>query len=176
MLGYLLNLFKSLNSNSHPGEIAHGVALGVIMGMMPKGNALWYILFVLFFFIRINKAVYLLVTLGVSLCIAPADMLLDALGYQVLTFEPAVPVYRTLLDIPFVAFTKFNNTVVMGSLAAGLILYIPVYILSRLLVRLWRTVLAPKITSSKLWVGMKKLPLVEKVISKYQEISGVIER
>ena len=61
MLGYLLNLFKSLNSNSHPGEIAHGAALGVIMGMIPKDNVLWYILFVLFFFIRINKAVYLLV-------------------------------------------------------------------------------------------------------------------
>ena len=55
MLGYLLNLFKSLNSNSHPGEIAHGVALGVIMGMMPKDNALWYILFVFFFFIRIKR-------------------------------------------------------------------------------------------------------------------------
>lgn len=176
MLGYILNLFKSLNSNSHPGEIAHGVALGVIMGMVPKDNALWYILFVFFFFIRINRAVYLLITLGVSLCIAPLDMTLDALGYQVLMFEPAIPIYRKLLDIPFVAFTKFNNTVVMGGLVAGLILYIPVYVLSRLIVRLWRTVLAPKITASKLWVGMKKIPLVEKIISKTQEISGVIKR
>ena len=176
MLGYFLKLFKSLNSNSHPGEIAHGVALGVIMGMVPKDNALWYILFVLFFFIRINKAVYLLVTLGVSLCIAPLDMMLDCIGYQVLMFEPAIPVYRTLLDIPFVAFTKFNNTVVMGSLVAGLILYIPVYILSRLVVKLWRVVIAPKITASKLWVGIKKLPLVEKIISKSQQISGVIKR
>ncbi|MBR2363344.1 MAG: TIGR03546 family protein [Spirochaetaceae bacterium] len=176
MLGYLLNLFKSLNSNSHPGEIAHGAALGVIMGMIPKDNVLWYILFVLFFFIRINKAVYLLVTLGVSLCIAPADMMLDAMGYQVLMFEPLVPVYRQLLEIPFVAYTKFNNTVVMGSLAAGLILYIPVYVLIRLLVKLWRTVLAPKITASKLWVGMKKLPLVEKIVSKSQAIAGVLDK
>lgn len=176
MLGYFLKLFKTLNSNSHPGEIAHGVALGVIMGMIPKDNALWYILFVLFFFIRINKAIYLLVTLGVSLCIAPLDMMLDSLGYQVLVFEPAIPVYRRLLDIPFVAFTKFNNTVVMGSLVAGLLLYIPVYILSRLLVKFWRVVLAPKITASRVWVGIKKLPLIEKIISKSQEISGVIKR
>ena len=74
------------------------------------------------------------------------------------------------------AFTKFNNTVVMGGLAAGIILYIPVYILARLLVTLWRTVLAPKITASKFWVGIKKLPLVEKIISKSQEISGVMNR
>lgn len=176
MLGYLLNLFKSLNSNSHPGEIAHGVALGVIMGMVPKDNVLWYILFIFFFFIRINKAVYLLVTLVVSLFISPADMLLDSLGYQVLMYEPAIPVYRQLLDIPFVAFTKFNNTIVMGSLVAGIILYIPVYILSRLLVKLWRTIVAPWITSSKLWVGIKKLPLVEKIVSKSQSIAGVLDK
>ena len=94
----------------------------------------------------------------------------------VLVLEPAIPVYRKLLDIPFVAFTKFNNTVVMGSLVAGLVLYIPVYIISRLLVKLWRVVLAPKITASKLWVGIKKLPLIEKIISKSQEISGVIKQ
>lgn len=176
MLGYLLSLFKSLNSNSHPGEIAHGVALGVMMGMMPKDNVLWYILFVLFLFIRINQAVYLLVTFGVSMCIAPADMLLDSIGYQVLMYDPLVPTYRKLLDIPFVAFTKFNNTVVMGSLIAGLIIYIPVYIIARLIVKLWRTVLAPKITSSKLWIGLKRIPLVEKIISKSQQISGVIKR
>ena len=64
----------------------------------------------------------------------------------------------------------------MGSLVAGLILYIPVYILSRLMVKLWRVVIAPKITASKLWVGIKKLPLVEKIISKSQQISGVIKR
>lgn len=176
MLTYILSLFRSLNSNSHPGEIAHGVALGVIMGMVPKDNVLWYILFIFFFFIRINKAVYLLVTLGVSLCIAPLDMMFDSIGYEVLMFEPAIPIYRKLLDIPFVAFTKFNNTVVMGSLVSGLILYIPVYVLSRLLVKLWRTVLAPKITASKLWVGIKKLPFVTKIISKTHEISGVIKR
>ena len=67
MLGYFLKLFRTLNINSHPGELAHGVALGVIMGMIPKDNALWYILFILFFFIRINKAIYLLITLAVSL-------------------------------------------------------------------------------------------------------------
>lgn len=176
MLGYFLKLFRTLNSNSHPGEIAHGVALGVIMGMIPKDNALWYILFILFFFIRINKAIYLLITLAVSLCVESLDMLLDYIGYQVLVLEPAIPVYRKLLDIPFVAFTKFNNTVVMGSLVAGLVLYIPVYIISRLLVKLWRVVLAPKITASKLWVGIKKLPLIEKIISKSQEISGVIKQ
>ncbi|AEE16933.1 TIGR03546 family protein [Treponema brennaborense] len=165
MLKFIVKFFSSLNSNSHPGEIAHAAAIGVLLGLMPKNNALWYLLFVFFLFVRINKSAYFLVILGVSLCVPSADMLLDSVGYRILSWQPLIPAFRTLLDIPFVAFTKFNNTVVMGSLAAGLLLYVPVYALTRLIVRVWRTCVAPKIVSSKAWVAFKKLPLVRKIVS-----------
>lgn len=48
MISYIAKLLKSLNTNSHPGEIAHAVAIGVLLGFMPKDNALWYLLFVFF--------------------------------------------------------------------------------------------------------------------------------
>ena len=54
MFAPIVKLFKSLNTNSHPGEIAHAVAIGMVLGFMPKNNVLWYILFVCFLFIRIN--------------------------------------------------------------------------------------------------------------------------
>jgi len=176
MLKKIISFFKSLNNNSHPGEIAHAAAIGVLLGLMPKNNALWYILFFFFMFVRINKAVYFIVILGMSACAYMADMFLDNIGYFVLTFEPLVPFYSFLLEIPFVAFTKFNNTVVMGGLIAGLVLYIPVYIFSRLLVKLWRTTLAPKISSSKIWLAIKKLPLLQKLLSISDEISGVMKK
>lgn len=176
MLKAIIGLIKSLNSNSHPGEIAHAVSIGVLLGLMPKDNALWYILFIFFAFVRINKAVYLLVILGMSLFAHTLDVYLDQIGYIVLTYEPAYPVYRFLLDIPFVAFTKFNNTVVMGSLVSGIILYIPVYIIARLLIKLWRSTIAPKIASSKLWSGFKNLPLIKKIFAISEEISGVVKR
>lgn len=176
MLKYIINFLKSLNSNSHPGEIAHAAAIGVLLGLMPKDNVLWYILFIFFAFVRINKAVYFLVILAMSSFAHMTDMLLDKIGYIVLTFEPTVPIYRFLLDIPFVAFTKFNNTVVMGSLVSGIILYVPVYIVSRLLVKLWRSTLAPMIASSKIWLALKKLPFVRKLFSVSEEITGVLKR
>ncbi|MBO5137341.1 MAG: TIGR03546 family protein [Spirochaetaceae bacterium] len=176
MLNSIIGFLKSLNDNSHPGEIAHAASIGVILGLMPKDNVLWYILLFVFLFFRINKAVYLLVILGVSMCAPLGDMLFDKIGYAVLTFEPFTETYRILLDIPFVAYTKFNNTVVMGSLVCSLVLYIPVYLLTRILVRLWRKNLAPKISSSKFWNTLKNFPLVRKILSVSESISEVAKK
>jgi uncharacterized protein (TIGR03546 family) len=163
MLKAIVKLFKSLNANSHPGEIAHALCLGVLLGLMPKDNALWYILTVFFLFMRINRGVLVLIAALFTLIAPPFDPLLDSMGYAVLMFAPLVPVFRALLDIPFVAFTKINNTVVVGSIVASLIAYIPLYVLSRLAVRLWRMTVAPKIMESKLYKAFMRLPLAAKI-------------
>ena len=172
----IFGFFKSLNSNSNPGEIAHAAAIGVLLGMVPKNNMLWYGLFIFFLFVRINKGVYFLVILGMSLIVSRFDVFFDSLGYYILTLDAAKPYYTKLLDIPFVAFTNFNNTIVMGSLVTGLVMYIPVYLVARFIIWLWRRIIAPKITSSKVWIAFKKLPFVEKLLGTYSDISGIIKR
>ncbi|MEL3909030.1 MAG: hypothetical protein P1P64_08515 [Treponemataceae bacterium] len=60
MVQYVFSFFSSLNKNSHPGDIAHGVALGLLLAIMPKNNLLWPALFVFTIFIRINKGAFFL--------------------------------------------------------------------------------------------------------------------
>ena len=176
MLNAIINFFKSLNNNSHPGEIAHAASIGVLLGFLPKDNAIWYILFIFFLFVRINKAVYLLVILGIGTFAFSLDNLFDKIGYAVLTFEKLTPISSSLLETPFVAFTNFNNTIVMGSLVFGILAYFPVYLLARLFVKLWRSTLAPKISSLKIWQAIKKLPFVNKIFSVSEKISEVTKR
>ena len=106
MFAPIVKLFKSLNTNSHPGEIAHAVAIGMVLGFMPKNNVLWYILFVCFLFIRINKAAFLLTGAAVSLIIPFADPLFDTVGYALLNMSFMQNFYKSLFDIPFVSFTR----------------------------------------------------------------------
>ena len=136
MLKKILRLLKSLNANTHPGEIAHAIAIGFILGLIPKGNLLWVFLFVLFLFVRINKGALFLITLLASTIAPLFDSFFDTLGYWVLTLPSLSPFFSTLLDIPFIAFTSFNDTIVMGSLCASFLLYLPLYILSRIFIRL----------------------------------------
>ena len=170
MISYIVKLLKALNTNSHPGEIAHAVSIGVLLGFMPKDNALWYLLFVLFLFVRVHKGAFLLTVLAASLLARLFDPLFDAIGYAVLTFSPLEPVYAALLDIPFVAFTKFNNTVVAGAVVSSLILYTPVYILIRILIKSWRTHLAPALARSKFMQAFYQIPFISKIAGFFTEV------
>ena len=163
MLKALIRFFKALNSNSHPGEIAHAVCLGMILGFMPKSNALWYILTVFFLFVRINKGSFILFTFLFSLLAPVLDNLFDTIGWWFLNIDKFKMFFAWLLEIPFVGFTRFNNTIVMGSLLASLALYIPVYILVRIFLKYWRAFIAPAVRKTKLVVFLSKLPLIVKI-------------
>lgn len=171
MIKFITKIFKSLNSNSKPGEIAHAICCGMILGFMPKSNLLWYILFLLFCFLRINKACYLLFTVLFSLVTPYIDPIFNKIGYSILSFEPLFPTYRRMLDIPYLPLTKFNNTIVMGSLASGIVLYVPMYIIGRLLIYLWRKVIRNAFINSKIVKAFYKIPFVSKMISVSKELS-----
>lgn len=163
MFNWISNLFKSLNANTNPAEIAHALSLGVLLGLMPKTNALWYIIFVFFCFVRINKATYALVLLVVSYFAWMLDPTFASVGYSVLTYAPFENVFARLIDIPFVGFTKFNNTVVMGSLVVGLAAYIPFFLIGFFFVKFWRKHVAPTFIKSPLHKAVQKLPLLGKL-------------
>lgn len=163
MLKFIVKLLKALNSNSHPGEIAHAVCLGMLLGFLPKNNIFWYIITVFILFMRINKGALVLSTLGISLLAPLFDSLFDTVGYWFLTLPALKPTFAWLLDIPFVGFTKFNNTIVSGALLCGLAIYIPLYIIARLFVWLIRNKLVPVLRKTKFIVAISKVPLVKKM-------------
>lgn len=165
MLNKLIKLLKAFNGNVNPGEIAHAFACGAILGLMPKNNLLWYLVLVFILFVRINKPSYLLMILLGS-AVSPAfDGLFDSIGYWFLTLPSLALFFARLIEIPFVAFTKFNNTVVMGSFLCGILLYIPLYAFARLLVFVWRKYAADFIRNSKIFKVINKLPLISKIAS-----------
>ena len=166
MLNYIINLLKALNSNSKPSQIANSFCIGLILGFMPKNNLLWYILLVFFAFVRINKTGYLIMILAGSLTASFLDPLFDTVGYTVLTFPKFQSFFMWLLDVPFVGLTKFNNTIVCGSLVLGILCYIPLFFIMLGIIHLWRKFIAPKFNDSKLLKTIYKLPLLGKIASK----------
>ena len=165
MLKFIVKLLKALNSNSHPGEIAHAVCLGMLLGFLPKNNIFWYIITVFVLFMRINKGALVLCTFGFTLLAPLFDSIFDQVGYWFLTQPKLEPTFAWLLDIPFVGFTNFNNTIVSGSLLCGLALYIPLYVIARLLVWLLRNKIVPVLRKTKFIVAISKVPLIKKMVA-----------
>lgn len=171
MLSYIIKFLKALGANSKPSQIANSFCIGFILGVMPKNNLLWWLVFVFFMFVRINKAGYFIMMLLGAFISPYLDPTFHKIGEFVLTYEPLVPVYSKLLEIPFVGFTRFNNTIVCGSLVGGLLAYLPLYIFMLVFIWVWRKWIAPFFNRSKVVKMFFQLPLVRKLTSKLAEIN-----
>lgn len=171
MLTYIIKLLKALGANSKPSQIANSFCIGFLLGLMPKNNLLWYLLLIFFMFVRMNKAGYFIMMILGSFVSPYIDPIFNQIGEKVLTFEPLVPTFSKLLEIPFVGFTRFNNTIVCGSLVGGIIAYIPLFLFMLLFIWVWRKWIAPFFNKSKVVKMFFQLPLVNKITSKLSEIN-----
>jgi uncharacterized protein (TIGR03546 family) len=139
-LKYVQGLFKTLNENTSPNEIAAGVAIGAIIGLIPKGNllalALWIV--VLLFQVNISMATASIVIFAILGHLT--DGLTERLGFLLLTGVPFLKgLWTALYNLPVVPFSSFNNTLVMGNFVFGLLLVTPVFFGMRRFVVTYRT-------------------------------------
>ncbi|NBB91409.1 MAG: TIGR03546 family protein [Spirochaetes bacterium] len=162
VINWIAKLIAGLIANRRPGEVGAGIAFGLLLALLPPGNLLWPILFILTFFLRLNLGAEL-AALGVLRLLVPAtDPLLDELGFRILTAPSLTPLWIRLYEIPLLPFTQFNNSLVMGGLIAGAVLWIPVFVLSRIGVMGFRTHVQPKIAESRIVKAFTRVPLVSK--------------
>jgi len=156
----LAKLIVALNSNLGKKQIAAGFSWGLLLGLIPAGNIFWIILFVVSFFFKHHHASKLLVIAILKLVFGAVAPLVDIVGWEVLHIEALQPLFTSLYNMPFVPYTRFNNTLVAGGLVTGLILWLPVFVLVLLLIPLYRNTLAPKIRESKFVKSIKGIPAV----------------
>jgi uncharacterized protein (TIGR03546 family) len=60
------------------------------------------------------------------------------MGYFILNLDFLISFWTSLYNTPVIVLTKFNNTIVMGSLALSIILFAPVYLLSNKFIAYYR--------------------------------------
>ena len=163
MSNYVVSFFKALNSNYDPGDIAHAVSCGLLLAFLPRNNLMWPLLFFILCFIRMNKGTFFISLIIFSFIVPRFDAVSDSLGYRVLTLSFMQGTYEMLYQIPFVGWTKFNNSMVAGSFLMGLICYIPVYVLTRIIIRFYSEKIGPKIGGAKIAKVLGKIPLLNKI-------------
>ena len=118
---------QALTANDSPRQTAWGVALGMMVGLLPKGTLLAVVLAMLVCALQVNRAAALL-AIGVFSYVGWAlDDFAHRLGVIVLTADGPRGAFMALFDMPLGPWIGFNNTVVMGQLLIGLYLLYPAY-------------------------------------------------
>jgi uncharacterized protein (TIGR03546 family) len=155
------NFLQVLRSGQTPRQIAAGFALGSMIGLMPfltlQGLCLWLV--ILIFDVNLTAAL-LSVTLF-ALVAYILDPVFHAMGYFFLTDVSALQgLWTSLYNAPIAPLTRFNNTVVLGSLLASTVFYVPVYFGMKKFVLAYRTHLHTKIEKWKIYQVISKSSLV----------------
>lgn len=172
-MNVLFKILKALNSNQRPGEIAAAMSFAFLLALIPGGNLLWIVLFGLTFFLKVNLAVEMGLLIVLKIVAPLADPALHSLGYAILT-RPFLREFMTSVqNAPVLPFAKLNNTLVVGGLVLGLLLWVPLFFLFRFLVRRYRDGFLGAIRKTKAYKALLKLPLVTKIQKLSRTVSGL---
>lgn len=127
-LKYLKSLLQALNADISPNEIAAGVVLGAVIGLIPKANLLALGLWIIILLFRVHIGMAGASLLIFSLIGFLFDPVAEKLGFWLLAGVPSLAsVWTALYNVPIVPFTSFNNTMVMGNFALGGLLALPLF-------------------------------------------------
>jgi uncharacterized protein (TIGR03546 family) len=123
---------RVLLASTAPEQLALGFTIGMVIGLVPKGNLIALSLCVLLFSMRCNKGLGLAAAVAFAFVGAWTDPFAHRLGLAVLSYQPIQSTYASIFALPLGPWLGFNNTVVTGSLLMGLYAAYPVYLLTRL--------------------------------------------
>lgn len=155
------DIIKILRAGENPGQVAGGFALGTLLGLSPGFTLQEFLLWFILLLFNVNIAAALLALTLVSLIAYLLDPLIHQIGFFVLTQVDVLQgVWTSLYNAPIAPLTRFNNTVVMGSLVLGLVLAVPVYLGMKRFIVAYRTHIGAKVEKWKIYQLIKQSTLI----------------
>jgi len=128
----LAKLVKILRSAASPNQIAAGFVIGMIIGLTPFWTVHNLILIVVLIILNINIGAALYSFVIFSAIAYLVDPLFHQFGYFLLVdMESLNTLWTFLYNLPFVALSRYNNTVVMGSFSVAIIVSLPMFFLAK---------------------------------------------
>jgi uncharacterized protein (TIGR03546 family) len=123
--------FKALITDNTPSQLALGFALGMVIGLVPKGNLIAISLMIVLSAIRVNLGMGMLSAFEFSWAGVLLDPFTHRIGEALLTTDQLGSFWTGLYNQPMAPWTKFNNTIVLGSFVLGMTLLIPIFLIAK---------------------------------------------
>ena len=115
LLKQFFQLFKLLNSETGTNQIAWGIAFGFVLGMTPAFSLQTILVFLILLFFRVQMGAAFLAAFFFKFMAYLLDPVFHMVGEAVLSSEGLKPTFTALYNMPVVPWTRFYNTIVMGS-------------------------------------------------------------
>ena len=168
MLQTIAKLLKILNSDAEPGQISLAFAFGMIMGFTPLVSLHNLVVLLVVLLLRVNLSAFLVGWAVFSTLSFALDPLFHRMGLALLTMSSLHDLWTSLYNSALWRLERFNNSIVMGSLAVSLALFLPTVLLGNLLVRRYRAHVLRWVMRSRIMQAFQ----ASKLYGYYQSVSG----
>ncbi|HXH29988.1 MAG TPA: TIGR03546 family protein [Bacteriovoracaceae bacterium] len=155
ILKQLFAFIKLLNSDTGTISLASGMTCGFILGMTPVLSLHSLLIFLVLFFFRIQVGAALVMAFFFKFIAFLLDPLFNFVGSKVLEMESLSGVFTQLYNMPLIPYTRFNNSIVMGSAVITFALSPVVFLLSQIFIRKYREVVVARFKSTKVWKAIE---------------------
>lgn len=171
IIGTLNRIVKILHSDASPAQVAGGACLGMVMGLTPLCSVHNLLVLFLVLIFRVNPGAVTVSWLVFSLLSFPLDPLSHIVGLKLLKAQALFDFWTQLYNVPLMTWTRFNNSVTLGSLTISLTVFIPLFLFFRWFVIAYRGSLKEKIERLKL-VRLVKGSLIYRWYARVRDFTG----
>lgn len=138
MINSVARLLSVLNSETEPTQVSLGFAFAMVAGLTPFFGVHNIAVFLLVFVLRVNLSGFFLATAFFSALAYGLDPLFHILGLKLLTWDALRGLWTWMYNTPVFRVARFNNTILMGSVVFSMALFVPLVLVSNLLIRKYR--------------------------------------
>ena len=159
-------LAKAMVLEDDPRRLAFAMALGMVVGVVPKGNLTAVLLMLVILSLRVNLVAVFLSAILFSVFAATCDPICHLIGGALLNASIFRPLWSLFFNLPLAQWTALNNTVVLGSLVLSIYLFYPTYLANYMAIeglQPWIRVKFQRVKIIPLLTSMTLLPRLKKV-------------
>lgn len=171
LLKQIFAFFKLLNSDTGHNQLASGLACGLILGLAPFLSLQTALVLFLVFIFRIQLGAAFLSAFFFKFVAYLLDPVTDVIGKAVLEQEGLRSLFVEMYNMPIIPFTRFNHSIVMGSLVLSVLLAPIAFFVFRSLIIKYRIVVVERFKQTKAWKLFAATSLYN-WYSKYDKLYG----
>lgn len=172
LLRQIFGLIQLFNSETGTIQIAVGVACGFVLGMTPTLSLQSLLIFIGLFIFRIQIGAAFLSAFFFAFIAYLLDPIFHRVGEYILNMDALEGVFITLYNMPLIPYTRFNNTIVMGSGIVAIALSPAVFFFAKRLIEKYRAEVLERFRQTKFWRAVKATSLF-KWYCKYDQLYNV---
>lgn len=171
LLKQLFNFLKLLNSDTGTNQLAIGLSLGLFLGFAPFLSLQTLLVFAIIFIFRVQLGAAFLSAFFFKFAAYLIDQPAHHLGKAVLESESLQPLFVTMYNMPLVPLTRFNNSIIMGSLIVSILLSPLSFFVFKALIIKYRATILARFKDSKIWKAFAATKIYN-WYTKYNELYG----